>query len=153
MTNTSADVPLRIYVSHRFAADEEYLRVLEYLDGARRLLYQLVSAPDACPPEGREGQREAWRRQIQAAEVVILLAAHFDLDPEAVAFQARFAATAAKPLLVLRRFGSVLEPLPTLTRGAHAVLDWNARSLADALRRFGRQQEARRWDTIEFTSE
>ncbi len=146
-----SDHPIRIYVSHRFVADEEYLRVQEYLDGTRRFYYQLTSDPSAPVLGGREGQRDVWRQQIQASEVALMLSAHADVDPESIEFQVRFAKSAAKPVLLMRRFGSVLPPPTALSRQATALVDWNERAIVNALRLYGRQESTARWDTIDFT--
>ena len=142
--------PLRIYITHLCRVDEEYGRVLEYLDGARRLQYRLVSAPGETPSASREAQRDLWRNQIQAAEVVVALSAQFDADAEAVEFQVRFAKSAGKPVLLMRRFGSVLPSPVPLARQADQAVDWNERALSDALRRHGRGDSQARWDTIDF---
>jgi hypothetical protein len=149
MTGTTE--PIRIYVSHGFRVDEDYLRALDYLGGARRLSCRFVSSADALGSVGREAEREAWRVQIQAAEVVVLLTSHYDADPEGVAFQLRFAQSAGKPVVVVRRFGSVVESPLVLMRAAQSVVDWNERALVDAVRRAARGDAAPRWDTIDFT--
>jgi hypothetical protein len=148
---STQDSPIQIYISHRFAADEEYARVLEYLDGSRRFNYRLVSNPTVVPAAGRENARDIWRQQILAAEVVVALTAHADGDAEGLDFQVRFAKSAGKPVLLMRRFASVLAPPLTLVRQAADVVDWNERSLVDALRRQARGDSGARWDTVEFT--
>jgi hypothetical protein len=149
MSTTEAQIQL--YICHAFRADEDYVRVLEYLDGARRLAYRLVSDPMAPHVGGRETEREVWRTQIQNAEIVVAPSALADAESEAVDFQVRFARSAGKPVLVMRRFGSVLPPPLPLSRQAAAVVDWNERSLADALRHHARGDTGSRWDTIDFT--
>jgi sugar/nucleoside kinase (ribokinase family) len=145
------DEPIRIFITHLCRVDEEYGRVLEYLDGVRRLQYQLVSEPTAPMAATREMQRDLWRSQIQAAEVVVALSTQFDADPEAIEFQARFAKTAGKPVLLMRRFGSVLPAPVPLMRHADQAVDWNERALSDALKRHARGDSQARWDTIDFT--
>lgn len=148
---STTDQPIQLYICHVFRADEEYLRVLEYLDDARRFAYHVVSDPVAPRTGGREADRDRWRAQIQAAEVVIAPSALADVDAEAMEFQVRFARSAGKPVLVMRRFGSVLAPPLTLSRQAAAVVDWNERTLVDAIRRQARGESGARWDTIDFT--
>ena len=75
----------------------------------------------------------------------------FHVNAEAVEFQVRFAKSAGKPVLLMRRFGSVLPAPVPLARQADQSVDWNERALSDALRRHGRGDSQARWDTIDFT--
>ncbi|MCW5570137.1 MAG: hypothetical protein KIT78_03485, partial [Steroidobacteraceae bacterium] len=65
--------PIRVFVSHAWEADDDYLRVFEYLESARNFFYRNTSTPDRVPGGDKEVLREDLRRQIKEAEVVILL--------------------------------------------------------------------------------
>ncbi len=66
--------PIRLFVSHLYAPDEAYFRVFEYLESATNFFYKNCSTPDK-PPRSmeREALKEDLRRQINDAEVVVIL--------------------------------------------------------------------------------
>ncbi len=142
--------PIRIFVSHLWESDDDYLRVFEFLESARNFYYSNSSKPDRRPPGGKEAEREELRAQIAPAEAVILLASHHRRAPELVEFQANFAKAADKPVVLLTSFGSTGTISKALLSLADEHIDWDERALADALRRQARHEETQRWDTIEF---
>ncbi|MBM5811395.1 MAG: hypothetical protein FJ191_05435 [Gammaproteobacteria bacterium] len=145
------DNPIRLFVSHLYEPDEAYFRVFEYLESSPNFFYVNLSTPDR-PPRGRdrESLKEDLRRQMSEAEAVVVPASMYALDPVLIEFQALYAKTCERPLIVLEPFGTG-EPVPERLRElADEVVGWNSRDLADAIRRQARHQDTTRWDTIEF---
>ena len=142
--------PVRIFVGHLWAADDDYLRVFEYLESARHFYYSNSARPEPRPPGGREAEREDLRRQIIPAEAVIIVASHHRRGPELIEFQARFAKTAKKPVILLMSFGSTSVISRDLQALADVTIDWSERALTEALREYARHEQIPKWDTIEF---
>lgn len=142
--------PVRIFVGHLWQTDEDYLRVFEYLESARNFYYVNTAKPDSRPDGGREAEREELRRQIVAAEAVVLAASHYRRAPEMVEFQARFARTAKKPVILMMSFGGTSAIARDLQMLVDTTIDWSERALTQALRRYARNEETGTWDTIEF---
>ncbi len=142
--------PIRLFVSHAWEENDDYVRVFEYLEASGTFYYINSSQPQAKRPIDRESQREDLRRQIAPCEVIIVLPAVYRLAPELVQFQMNFAKAAEKLIVALENFGST-EALPKIIADlADEVSPWNERNLIDALRRQARHEETTRWDTIEF---
>src|ERR1035438_8491156 len=142
--------PIRLFVSHAWEENDDYVRVFEYLEASGTFYYINSSQPQGKRPIDKESQREDLRRQIAPCEVVIVLPAVYRLAPELVQFQMNFAKAAEKPIVALENFGST-EALPKVIADlADEVSPWNERNLIDALRRQARHEETTRWDTIEF---
>ena len=142
--------PIRLFVSHAWEENDDYVRVFEYLEASGTFYYINSSQPQAKRPIDKESQREDLRRQIAPCEVIIVLPAVYRLAPELVQFQMNFAKAAEKPIVALENFGST-EALPKIIADlADEVSPWNERNLIDALRRQARHEETTRWDTIEF---
>jgi len=145
--------PIRLFVTHSWEENDEYVRVFEYLEAPGTFYYKNTSQPDAKRPIDKESQREDLRRQIAPAEVIVVLPGVYRVDPELVLFQMNFAKAADKPIVAMESFGST-EPVPKAIKDlADEVSSWNERNLIDALRRQARHQETTRWDTIEFKLE
>jgi hypothetical protein len=147
----SQENPIRLFVSHLYAPDDEYFRVFEYLESAVNFFYANLSAPDKPPRRlDRESLKEGLRGQMADAEVVILLASLYQRDAVLIEFQAIYAKACDKPLIVMEPFGTG-QPVPAKLRDlADEVLPWNEREMSDAIRRQARHEETTRWDTIEF---
>ena len=143
--------PLRLFVSHDWGDDHDYHRVFEFLEARDNFHYRNCSRPQDSRPPTAEARREALRAQIAGAEVVVLLAAHYGPNSEALEFMSVFAHAARKPVLVLRHFGVALPVPAALQSGASAVLDWDGRALVDAFRRYARGEDIAGWDVVEFS--
>jgi hypothetical protein len=142
--------PIRLFVTHTWSENEDYLRVFEYLEASGTFYYLNTSQPQAKRPIDKESQREDLRRQIAPCEVIVVLPGVYQFAPELVLFQMNFAKSADRPIIAMENFGST-EPLPKAIKDlADEVSAWNERSLIDALRRQARHQETTRFDTIEF---
>jgi len=143
--------PIRLFVSHLYAPDEAYFRVFEYLESAINFFYTNCATPDK-PPRSmeREALKEDLRKQIDKAEVVVLLSSLHSRDPILIEFQAIYGKASEKPVLIMEPFGTD-KPVPKQLRDlADAVIGWNGRDMADAIRQHARQEDTTRWDVIDF---
>lgn len=147
----SQENPIRLFVSHLYAPDDEYFRVFEYLESAVNFFYTNLSAPDRPPRRSdRESLKEDLRRQMADAEAVLALSSLHARDPVLIEFQALSAKAQDKPVIVMEPFGAG-ETVPAKLRElADEVVPWNGREMSDAIRRQARHEETTRWDTIEF---
>jgi len=142
--------PVRLFVSHAFAPNDDYLRVFEYLESARNFYYRNCSNPDGSKAGNAEAMREELRKQIALAECVIVPAGQYTHFREWIDFTLNCAKGMDKPVVVLEVFG-VKQKLPVqLEALSDERIEWNERELADAIRRQARHEDTARWDTIEF---
>ena len=147
----SEDNPIRIFVSHNFAEDDDYLRVFEFLEGVDRFFYLNCSKPDQVPESGGlEAAKEELINQIKEAEAVIILASHFHENTELVRFQMDAAEASGKPMIAIRPFGGVADSDDELINRVKEHIEWNEREIADALRRQARLEDTARWDVVDF---
>ena len=143
--------PIRIFVSHLYAPDEAYHRVFEYLESAINFFYKNCSTPDK-PPRSmeREALKEDLRRQINEAEVVLILGDLHGRDPVLIEFQALYTKASDKPLILMEPFGTGKPVAKELRELADKVIGWNAREMPDTIRQQARHEDTTRWDVIEF---
>ncbi len=150
MTSISQQNPVRLFVSHVFEKTDDYLRVFEYLESAHNFYYRNCSAPDVAPGGEREAMRDRLRQEITQSEVVIVLTGLYRTQREWIDFELNCAKGLDKPVIVLEIFG-VKEKLPVqLEALADEVIEWDDRTLTDAIRRQARHEDTTRWDTIDF---
>ena len=143
--------PIRLFVSHLYAPDEAYFRVFEYLESAINFYYKNCSTPDK-PPRSmeRESLKEDLRKQINEAEIVLILTDLHARDPILIEFQALYTKANEKPVLVMEPFGTG-KPVPKELRElADEVIGWNTRDMSDKIRQQARHEDTTRWDVIEF---
>ncbi len=147
----SEDNPIRVFVSHNFQEDDDYLRVFEFLEGVDRFFYLNCSKPENIPESGGlEAAKEELIRQIKESEAVIILATHFEDNTELVRFQMDAAEANGKPMIAIRPFGGVAESDDELVDRVKEHVEWNEREIADALRRQARLEDTARWDVVDF---
>lgn len=142
--------PVRLFVTHLFSEDEDYLRFFEFLEGVDRFFYVNCSKPENVPGGGMEAIKDELIKQIKEAEAVIVLAGQYLKKKELVSFQLDVADANEKPVIVVRPFGGVEDtPEELVARGGEHI-EWNSREIADAIRRQARLEDTSRWDVIDF---
>ena len=146
--------PIRVFVTHAFELDEDYLRVFEFLESARNFYYRNCGGADQRPVDtSTEGLHEALRQQIIKAEAVVALSSLYATHRDLLLFQLNYAKASDKPVVLLPGFGRELVlPTAVLLMTAERA-KWDERGLVDAIRHQARHEETTRWDTIEFKIE
>ncbi len=142
--------PIRVFVSHLFTADADYLRVFEYLESVDRFYYINVSEPDIKPAGGMEAYKDELRRQINESEVIILLMPIWKEKRDWAEFQINAAKAMGKPILLIHAFGRTTVTPGDLSERADDTVDWNEREMVDALKRLARNEDTQRWEVIDF---
>jgi hypothetical protein len=150
MSSVTQKNPIRLFVCHVWAADDDYHRIFEYVESSPNFFYRNTSTPDARPSGGKEALRESLRNQIGEAEVVIVPAALYRRNVDWVEFQMHCAKAYDKPIIVLEPFGGTDTIAPAVQELADDVVPWDQRQLIDAIKREARHEETTRFDVIEF---
>lgn len=149
MSSISQQNPVRLFVSHVFEPSDDYHRVFEYLESSHNFYYLNCSNPERSPA-GDDAVKNEFRRQIAQAEVVIIPSSLYQQNYEWIDFQLNCAKGLEKPVIVMEAFG-VKEKIPVqLEALGDEIIEWNERSIADAIRRQARHEETARWDVIDF---
>jgi hypothetical protein len=142
--------PVRVFVAHGFQRSDDYLRVFEYLESSHNFYYVNCGVPDYTGNQDIESMRSELRKQINLAEVVIIPAGLYAEFRDWIEFELACAKSFGKPIILLEFFG-LKEKLPVqLDALADEKVEWNERSMADAIRRQARHEDTTHWDTIEF---
>jgi len=150
MTSVTQKNPIRLFVAHLWADDDDYHRIFEYLESTPNFYYLNTSKPDQRPAGDKEALRESLRQQINEAEVVIVPAALYRRNIDWIEFQMHCAKAFDKPLIVLEPFGAADTIAPAVQELADDVVPWDQRQLADSIKRQARHEETTRFDVIDF---
>ncbi len=147
----SEDNPIGIFVTHTFSDNPDYIRVFEYLESVSNFFYKNCSDPDQRPASGdKEALKEELRRQLTAAEIVLLPAGMYAEQRDWLMYQMVAAKASGIPLVALEPFGGVGNVHADITARAVATVAWNEREIVDAVRQYARGEQTTRFDTIEF---
>ncbi len=143
--------PIRVFVSHLFREDADYLRVFEFLESVDRFFYLNVGKPENIPQSGGlDAIKDEYITQIKQAEAAIVLPEHFVENKDLVNYQMDVAEANDKPIITIRPFGGLSTTPPELESRAKEQVEWNNREIVDALKRQARHEDTARWDVIDF---
>jgi hypothetical protein len=146
----SEENPIRVFVTHAFSESDDYLRLFEFLECVDRFYYLNVSRPEERPDGGMNEIKDALNRQIKESEAVIVLPSLYKAQPDLVNFMMEAADANARPLIVIRPYGQVIETPKELLARAREHIEWNARDMVDALKRQARAEDTNRWEVVDF---
>ena len=148
----SENNPIRVFVTHNFNENEDYLRVFEFLESMERFFYLNVSKPDNQPESGGMDEiKEELINQIKECEAVIIPAVFYMKQNDLARFQLDVAEANEKPIIAIRPFGGMAESPQELVDRVAEHIEWNDREMVDSLKRQARLEDTQRWETIEFT--
>jgi len=143
--------PIRIFVAHTFSEHPDYLRVFEYLESRPNFFYHNCSNPGTRPASGdSDAIKEELRKQLQLAEILILPVTLFSLSPVLITFQVDAAKGLKKPVLAIKSFGETVAIKKDLLDKADDIVDWNNRTISEAIKRLARNDSSGQWEVIEF---
>jgi hypothetical protein len=147
----SQDNPVRIFVTHTFAPNDDYFRVFEFLESSTNFFYRNCSSPELVPATGgTEALKDELRQQIKLAEVVVALDSAWSANRDLMVFQLNAAQAMDKPIVAMESFGSVEDIAEEIKARVNDVVPWNERMMVDIIRREARHEETTRWDVVEF---
>lgn len=147
------DKPFLIYATHAWSEDDDYLRFYDYLGDIENFYYVNQSRPGAQPDGGDPlAVREELQKQIESAEIVVVLATQHSHAPELIELQVATAKRLGKPVLVVEPFGP--EEVPEALRAqADKVIEWYARKLVDAIKLLARGEDTNRFEVLDWPGE
>ncbi len=146
----SQDNPIRIYATHLWEEDDDFLRLFEYLSDVDNFFYVNLSEPNSRPSApDREAEQAEFRRQMGPAEVVMVLSTQYVTNTGLIIYQMDLAKAMKKPIIAVEPFGpdNILKPVKDK---ADAVVPWYNRSMVDEIRHLGRGDLTSRYEVIDF---
>ena len=142
--------PIRVFATHCFDENDDYLRVFEFLESVDRFYYLNVSKPENVPMAGgAQAIRDELIAQITQAETVLLLASVYEQQPDLVRIMMDIAKANKIKMIGIRPYGAQDTPEEIVER-AEEVIEWNDREMVDAIKRNARGEETARWEVIDF---
>lgn len=143
--------PIRVFATHSFEDDDDYLRVFEFLESVDRFYYLNVSKPENIPASGgAQAIRDELIEQIKQSEVVLLLPSVYAQSPDLVRIMMDIAKAHKIKMIGIRPYGGVIDTPPEIVDRAVEIIEWNDREMVDAIKRVARGEDTSRWEVIDF---
>jgi hypothetical protein len=124
----------KIFISHKFKASEDYLRLVETLDEHFSYGHAVISVPADLRYRKmtKAGLEDVLRKQIKNANIFIALDEVYQEENGWARYELEYAVSLGKPILGLRRWKSkevseIVENVATLVTG------WNPELLVGAI--------------------
>lgn len=143
--------PIRVVIAHGWIQDDDYSRVIEYLESAENFFYRNLSKPDQPVPggDGTAPRRTAIGEALKMAEVVVCSAGIWERYNDWARYVVERAEELDLPVVAIEHFGPREMDIRLKGHAAETV-GWDSRSIVDAIRRQARHEDTTRFDTIDF---
>ena len=143
--------PIRVFVTHVFVENDDYLRVFEFLESVDRFFYLNVSKPENVPTTGgMEAIKDELIQQIKQSEAVIVLPSVFEQKSDLVRYMMDVADANSIGMIAIRPFGGLAETPQEIVHRVKEHIEWNDREIVDALKRQARGEDTARWEVVDF---
>jgi len=126
----------RLFISHAWKYNDDYYRLIQYLDAAPNFLYANYSVPEHDPIDAGNNKKlaEELRQQIRPVEVVIILGGMYVAYSDWIQFEIDFAKHLNKPILGVKPWGAARMP-QAVQNAADEIVGWNTPTIVNAIRR------------------
>jgi len=124
-----------LFISHAWAYEEHYNKVVEWFDAAANFDWKNCSVPssDALTDKTQKGLKAGLTRQINPAQGVIILAGMYAAHSDWIDYEIDEAVRLNKIIIGVRPWGQ--ERVPTKVQNAAKVMvGWNSASVIQAVR-------------------
>lgn len=126
----------KLFISHSWSYNDDYYRLVDYLNDAPNFEWQNLSVPEHDPISDADLRRQL-RKQIKPASSVLILAGMYTNHSEAIQLEINLAESYNKPIIGIRPWGNKRTPR-AVKRAAKEMVGWNTSSIVNAVRRHGR---------------
>jgi len=125
----------RLFISHAWTYNDEYNRIIQFLNQASNFIYSNYSVPEHDPViAGNTSKlKEELRQQIRPVEVVIALAGMYVAYSDWIKFEIDYASLLSKPILGVKPWGSQVTPT-AVSSAADIMVGWNTDGIVSAIR-------------------
>ena len=144
--------PIRVFATHCFEENDDYLRVFEFLESVDRFYYLNVSKPENVPMTGGDQAfRDELIAQIKQSETVLLLSSVYEQRPDLLHFMMDAAKANDIKMIGVRPYaGSIQDTPEEIVERAEEIIEWNERAMVDAIKRHARGENSARWEVLDF---
>jgi len=124
-----------IFISHAWSYHQDYYRVQDFLNSAKRFKWRNYSVPQHDPLHlhTKKSLREQLKKQISPVNIVLILAGMYVPHRDWIQFEINVAQSLGKPMIGIRLRGQ--QRIPSAVRVAvDDLVGWQSKSIVKAIR-------------------
>jgi hypothetical protein len=125
----------KIFIAHAWDYNDDYYRVVNWLDDAPNFRWKNLSVPQHDPILNNQKLAYELHNQMRPSHLFIILAGMYVAHSEWVQYEINFAQRIGRPIVGIRPWGNVQMPL-AVQNGTDEVVGWNSNSIIGAIRRW-----------------
>lgn len=125
----------KIFISHAWNYNSEYIKLNEFLREAKSFNFQVTSITNtgSINPENKEALKESIKKQIRHAEVVVVLTGMYGYNSEWLEFEIDFARIWNVPVIYVKPWdGRNIHP--TLAGRIRELISWSTAHIVSAIK-------------------
>jgi len=128
------------FISHAWEYNDEYYRLVAMLKTANNFDFYNYSVPEHDPllPRTLKALGPALEKQMQSAQVVLVIAGMYVTYSDWIDFEIAYAVRTGKPIIGIHPRGSQVTP-QAVSGKATTMVSWNTSSIVDAIRTYAMQ--------------
>lgn len=125
-----------LFISHAWTYDDDYHRLVQFLDEAKWFKYRNYSVPQHDPLDANNASRlmEALDRQIRPVNIVLIISGMYVSYRDWIQYEIDLARSYGKPIVGIKPWGSQRIPVAVQSAAAE-VVGWNTSTIVNAIRR------------------
>ena len=125
-----------LFISHAWTYDDDYHRLLQFLDEANWFNYRNYSVPQHDPLDANSASRlmAALDRQIRPVNIVLIISGMYVSYRDWIQYEINVAKSYGKPIVGIRPWGSQRIP-GAVQEAATEMVGWNTSAIVGAIRR------------------
>ena len=125
-----------VFISHAWNYHEDYFRVVRFLNDALYFTWRNYSVPEHDPVDGNSTRmlKEALKRQMRPANIVLILAGMYATHSGWIDFEIEFSLQINKPMIGIRPWGQQRVP-KIVSDNVDVMVGWQTDSIISAIRK------------------
>lgn len=127
--------PYKLFISHAWRYNEDYNRLVHFLDGASNFDYENLSVPShaGIAADNTDELKRLLRNQMRPANVFLVIGGMYAAHSEWIDFEIDFSNYIGRPIIGVYPWGS--ERMPRVIQDAADVLvGWSTKTIVEAIR-------------------
>ena len=126
-----------VFISHAWNYHEDYFRVVQFLNDALYFNWRNYSVPEHDPVDGNSNRmlKEALKRQMRPANIVLILAGMYAAHSGWIDFEIEFSLQINKPMIGIRPWGQQRIP-KIVSDNVDVMVGWQTDSIISAIRKY-----------------
>ncbi|MFN7022154.1 MAG: TIR domain-containing protein [Phycisphaerales bacterium] len=123
----------KVFISHAWKYNEDYNRIVKFLNEAPNFIWENLSVPEHDPIKNSEQLTYELNAQMRPANVFLILAGMYVAHSDWIQYEINFARRIGRPIIGIRPWGAVNMPL-AVQMGADEIVGWNTDTIVSAIR-------------------